>query len=175
MPSLVTSPITEQGKSHFSKIFITSSSLPFSAINNILSWLSLNSNSQAFIFFCLVGTLSRSIRIPDSPFALISDVEQIIPAAPISCIPTTAPVCITSKQASNNFFSWKGSPTCTAGKSSALSAVISAEANEAPPIPSLPVALPTNITGLPAPFAIAETVSPASTIPTLIAFTNGLV
>ena len=52
---------------------------------------------------------------------------------------------------------------------------ISAEVNEAPPIPSLPVALPTNITGLPFPFAVAETVSPAFTIPTLIAFTSGLV
>ena len=39
-----------------------------------------------------VGTLSRSIRIPTPPLALISEVEQMIPAAPISCMPTTAPV-----------------------------------------------------------------------------------
>ena len=140
------------------------------------SWLSLSNNSQGFISFWRVGTLSKSILIPASPFALISDVEQIIPAAPISCIPTTAPVCITSRQASNNFFSWKGSPTCTAGKSSALSAVISADAKLAPPIPSLPVALPTKKTGLPFTLPeVAETVPPFFKIPTLMAFTNGLV
>ena len=115
------------------------------------------------------------MRIPTCPFALISAVEQIIPAAPISCIPTTPPVSMTSKQASNNFFSWNGSPTCTAGNSSTLSAVISAEAKLAPPIPSLPVALPTKNTGLPFPNAMALTVLPAFTIPTLMAFTKGLV
>ena len=41
----------------------------------------------------------------------------MIPAAPISCIPTIASVCPNSNVASNNSFSWKGSPTCTAGKS----------------------------------------------------------
>ena len=113
--------------------------------------------------------------MPTSPLALVSAVEQIIPAAPISCIPATAPVGITSRQASNNFFSWKGSPTCTAGRSSILFSVISAEANAAPPIPSLPVALPTINTGLPTPTAVALTVVPNFTMPTLIAFTNGLV
>ena len=113
--------------------------------------------------------------MPTSPFALVSAVEQIMPAAPISCMPATAPVGITSRQASNNFFSWKGSPTCTAGRSSILFSVISAEANAAPPIPSLPVALPTIKTGLPTPTAVALTVVPNFTMPTLIAFTNGLV
>ena len=182
IPSSVTSPISLQGKSHFSNISITSFSFPFSTTSNILSWLSLRRSSQAFIpacpvgrSFCRVGTFSRSIRIPAFPLALISAVEHIIPAAPISCMPTTAPVCITSRQASSNFFSWKGSPTCTAGRSAALSSVISALANEAPPIPSLPVALPTKNTGFPFPSAVAETVSPFFKMPTLIAFTSGFV
>ena len=48
-------------------------------------------------------------------------------------------------------------------------------AKDAPPIPSLPVALPTKNTGLPVPLAVADIVSPFFTIPTLMALTKGLV
>ena len=98
-----------------------------------------------------VGTLERSMIIPCSPLADISEVEQIIPAAPISCIPITQPASIISKEASNNNFSWNGSPTWTAGNFSEDLAVISSEAKLAPPIPSFPVAEPTIKTPFPTP------------------------
>ena len=75
------------------------------------SWLSLSNSSQAFMFCWRLGTLSRSMRMPTPPLALVSAVEQMMPAAPMSYMPTSAPVGITSRQASSSFFSWKGSPT----------------------------------------------------------------
>ena len=93
--------------------------------------------------FSLAGILSKSSSIPTLPFSAISAVEQVKPAAPISWAATTAPVLKASKQASTNDFSKKGSPTCTAGRSSKDSSVNSAEAKLAPPIPSLPVVEPT--------------------------------
>ena len=42
---------------------------------------------------------------------LISQDEHVIPAAPMSCIPTTASVSANSIVASNKSFSMKGSPT----------------------------------------------------------------
>ena len=56
--------------------------------------------------------------IPTSPFEAISEQLQVRPAAPISCAAITYPVLKASKQASINPFSRKGSPTCTAGRSS---------------------------------------------------------
>ena len=96
-----------------------------------------------------------------------------MPAAPMSCIPTTASVAASSRVASSNSFSVKGSPTCTLGRSSALSAVMSFEANDAPWMPSLPVALPTMYTGLPGPPAFDEMMWSACTMPTDMAFTSG--
>ena len=98
------------------------------------------------------------MRIPAPPLADISLVEHVIPAAPISCIPMSAPVLITSRLASRSNFSWKGSPTCTAGKSSSAFSDKSFEAKAAPAIPSFPVAAPTMYTGFPAPCAVADTV-----------------
>ena len=49
--------------------------------------------------------------MPTPPLAAISEVEQVIPAAPISCAATTAPVLNASKQASIKDFSINGSPT----------------------------------------------------------------
>ena len=46
-------------------------------------------------------------------------VEQVNPAAPMSWMPTSASLFITSRQASRSSFSMKGSPTCTAGRFSA--------------------------------------------------------
>ncbi len=54
---------------------------------------------------CLVGTLSNQISIPKPSFPLISEVEQVIPAAPMSCMPTIASVLASSKEASSNNFS----------------------------------------------------------------------
>ena len=171
----VTTPISSHERSHLSKISFTICSLPFSTTTNILSWDSERRISQSFIFFCLVGTLSKLISIPWFPAALISFVEQVIPAAPISCIPTIASVLDNSKVASNNNFSWNGSPTWTAGKSSAESSVISLEAKEAPCIPSLPVREPTIKIGFPTPDDVADIISPFFIIPAEKAFTSGLV
>ena len=111
--------------------------------------------------------------MPTSPAALISEVEQVMPAAPMSCMPTTAVVLDNSRVASRSNFSWNGSPTCTEGKSSALSSVMSLDANDAPWMPSLPVADPTMYTGLPGPAAVAEMILSASKMPTDIALTRG--
>ncbi len=108
------------------------------------------------------------------PLADISEVEQIIPAAPISCIPTIRPLSLSSKVASNNNFSINGSPTCTLGMSSAEFSCKSALAKVVPCIPSLPVEEPTIYTGFPTPFAVAEIILFVSPIPTDIAFTSGL-
>ena len=61
----------------------------------------------------LAGIKSKSNSIPTPPLSAISEVEQVNPAAPISCAATTAPVLKASKQASTKDFSKKGSPTCT--------------------------------------------------------------
>src|SRR5690606_32301324 len=101
--------------------------------------------------------------------------EQVIPAAPISCIPTIAFVSANSIVASNNNFSINGSPTCTEGKSDADSSVISFEAKAAPAIPSFPVDEPTINTGFPGPFDVAEITFLGSMIPAENAFTSGFV
>ena len=92
----------------------------------------------------------------------------------MSCAATTAPVLKAAKQASTRDFSKKGSPTCTAGRSSIESSVNSALAKLAPPIPSLPVVEPTYKTGLPMPEAPDLTISSVSISPSAIALTKGL-
>ena len=62
------------------------------------------------------GTLATSISTPAPPREPISHVEQVKPAAPMSWMPTSASVFITSRQASSSSFSMNGSPTCTAGR-----------------------------------------------------------
>ncbi len=89
------------------------------------------------------GTLSMSISTPVPARAPISEVEQVRPAAPMSWIPTTAPVLSASRQASSRTFSMKGSPTWTVGRRSSLPSPNSAEAMVAPWIPSRPVFAPT--------------------------------
>ena len=78
------------------------------------------------------GTLSSSMRMPQPPLALISEVLHIMPAAPISCMPTMASVCASSSVASSKSFSAKGSPTWMEGISLAESSVMFAEANVLP-------------------------------------------
>ena len=79
------------------------------------------------------GTSARSISMPLSPRLAVSQVEQVSPAAPMSCTPTTASGCWkSSRQASSKSFSMNGSPTCTAGRSAFDSSVRSREAKAAP-------------------------------------------
>ncbi len=89
------------------------------------------------------GTCITSTFMPTPPRDPISDVEQVKPAAPMSWMPTTAPVFITSRQASIRSFSMNGSPTCTAGRFSADFSSNSADAMVAPWMPSRPVFAPT--------------------------------
>ena len=90
-----------------------------------------------------LGTLATSTSIPVPARDPISEVEQVSPAAPMSWIPTTAPVFNASRHASSSTFSMKGSPTWTVGRFSSLPAPSSAEAMVAPWIPSRPVLAPT--------------------------------
>ena len=89
------------------------------------------------------GTWSSSTSSPTPPRAPISQVEQVSPAAPISWMPTTAPVRIASMQASSSSFSMKGSPTCTLGRFCSAPSLNSSLAMVAPWIPSRPVFAPT--------------------------------
>src|SRR5208282_5158671 len=66
------------------------------------------------MFGARCGTLSNSISMPVPARAAVSQVEQVKPAAPMSCMPATAPVASNSRHASHTSFSMKGSPTCTA-------------------------------------------------------------
>ncbi len=81
--------------------------------------------------------------MPLPPRELISEVAQVSPAAPMSWMPTSASVFITSRHASMSSFSMKGSPTCTAGRFSAEASSNSADAMVAPWMPSRPVLAPT--------------------------------
>src|SRR5438046_1933586 len=86
-----------------------------------------------------VGTASRSRSTPRSPLAPISTAEHVSPAAPMSWIAMTQPFSMISRQASNSSFSAKGSPTWTVGRFSSDFSSNSAEAIEAPSLPSRPV------------------------------------
>ena len=83
------------------------------------------------------------MSMPTPPFSLISHDEHVMPAAPMSCIPTTAPVLMASRLASSRSFSVNGSPTCTLGRFASDASAISSLANVAPWMPSRPVAEPT--------------------------------
>ena len=78
------------------------------------------------------GTRATSISIPVPAREPISEVAQVRPAAPMSWMPTSASVRITSRQASSSSFSMNGSPTCTAGHFSSSFSSNSAEAIVAP-------------------------------------------
>ena len=89
------------------------------------------------------GTRATSMSMPAPPRAPISHDEQVRPAAPMSCRPTSASVCRTSRHASSSSFSMNGSPTCTFGRFSADASSNSADAIVAPWMPSRPVFAPT--------------------------------
>ena len=71
--------------------------------------------------------------MPTPPREAISHDELVSPAAPMSWIPTTPPVAITSRHASSSSFSRNGSPTCTLGRFCCDSSVNSAEASSDAP------------------------------------------
>ena len=89
------------------------------------------------------GTRESSTSIPVPARAGISEQAQARPAAPMSWMPTTAPVPIASRQASSRSFSVNGSPTCTVGRRSSAPSSKVAEAMVAPWMPSRPVLAPT--------------------------------
>ena len=62
----------------------------------------------------------------------ISEQAQARPAAPMSWMPSTAPVSMASRQASRRSFSVNGSPTCTVGRRSSAPSSKVAEAMVAP-------------------------------------------
>ena len=72
------------------------------------------------MFASRCGTASRCSLMPSPPLSPISTAEQVRPAAPMSWIEITAPVAISSRQASIRRFSVNGSPTCTVGRLSSI-------------------------------------------------------
>ena len=88
------------------------------------------------------GTLSSSRSTPRLPLAPISTAEQVSPAAPMSWMAMTQPLCMISRQASSRSFSENGSPTCTVGRFSSAPSPNSADAMLAPWMPSRPVLEP---------------------------------
>jgi len=60
-----------------------------------------------------------SIQTPVPLLLAHSTTALVMPAAPRSCIPTTASLCSASRQASMSSFSRKGLPTWTVGRWSA--------------------------------------------------------
>ena len=110
-------------------------------MRSIRSWDSLSSTSSAVMPSSRRGTRLRSISIPTPPRADISARAQVSPAAPISWIAMTAPEARASRLASMSSLPVNGSPICTAERSRG-SPASSADAKEAPWIPSRPVRAP---------------------------------
>src|SRR5699024_7730834 len=115
----ITSPTAQASTSCLVKISMISCSRPFSTTSNILSCVSDNIISYADILSSACGTKSKFNNIPVPAADAISLPDDVKPAAPISCIPTSASWLITSKQASINFFSKCGFPA--AGDASSFS------------------------------------------------------
>ena len=89
-------------------------------------------DSESMISYGVIPVSRCGTCMPAPPRDPISQVEQVSPAAPMSCTPINASVAISSRHASSSSFSMKGSPTCTAGRFSADLSSNSAEAIVAP-------------------------------------------
>ena len=87
----------------------------------------------------------------------VSEMAQVMPAAPRSWRPSTRPPSISSRLASMSSFSANGSPTCTVGRLAPDSSPkVALASTDAPPIPSRPVAEPKRTARLPGPGAAAR-------------------
>ena len=120
------------------------------------------------------GTRERSRVSPHPARAAISNAEEVSPAAPMSWIPTTRPLPISSRQHSISSFSVKGSPTCTVGRFSLALSSKTSEAMVAPWMPSRPVFDPRYTTLLPGPEARPKNRPSARATPTHMTFTRTL-
>jgi hypothetical protein len=171
--SAITSPITAAVRSHLARMASTSLSRPLRATTSMRSCDSLSRISYGVMPGSRTGTFVTSIVTPTSPRAAISADDEVSPAAPMSWIATIAPLRISSRLASSSSFSVNGSPTCTCGRRSSLSADRSVEANDAPWMPSRPVRAPTAMMGFPTPCATARMSSSSRSSPTHMALTSG--
>ena len=139
----MTVPIPTASRSHLAKVQRTSSSRPRAATSSMRSCDSDSMISYGVIPASRWGTREASISMPMPARAGISEQAHASPAAPMSWMPTIAPVAMASRQASSSSFSVNGSPTCTVGRrSSAVSSKV-ADAMVAPWMPSRPVLAPT--------------------------------
>lgn len=137
--------------SHFSQMARKRSTFSGSTTAHMRSCDSLMRISSGESVESRSGTSSRVTRIPPEPLEASSLVAQESPAAPRSWMPTTSFSANASRVHSMRSFSWKGSPTWTAGRLLGLAPAASAadvsvkvsEARiEAPPMPSPPVRAP---------------------------------
>ena len=117
------------------------------------SWLSESRISYGVMPGSRTGTSAVSITTPLPERPAISEALEVMPAAPMSWMPTMWPLRMSSRLASSRSFSVKGSPTCTWGRLASESSPSSSLAKVAPWMPSRPVRAPTAISVLPSPWA----------------------
>ncbi len=129
--------------SHFSQISRKRSTFAGSTTAHIRSCDSLMRISSGESVESRSGTSSRVTVMPPEPLDANSLVAQESPAAPRSWMPTTSFSAKASRVHSMSSFSWKGSPTWTAGRFDGLaSSKVSDARIDAPPMPSPPVRAP---------------------------------
>ncbi len=129
--------------SHFSQISMKRSTCCGSTIAHIRSCDSLMRISSGESVASRSGTVSSSTRMPPEPAEASSEVAQDRPAPPRSWMPATSFSLKISRVHSMRSFSWKGSPTWTAGRLVGLvSSKVSEARTETPPMPSPPVRAP---------------------------------
>ncbi len=174
-PSSVTFPITATGRPQRSQTARTASQRSGRTIASIRSWDSEIITSNGSMPGSRRGIEPSSIRIPVPARSAVSDVAQVIPAAPRSCSPSTRPRSISSREASMSSFSANGSPTWTLGRLDvSASPNVALARTLAPPIPSRPVVEPKSTTRLPGPGAAARVSSRSSSRPIAMTLTSGL-
>ncbi len=108
--SSVTRPMIATGKSQRAQTARTASQRCGSTMATIRSWDSLIMTSNGSRPGSRRGIASRSTRIPVPPRSAVSQVAQVMPAAPRSWMLTTSPFAISSRVASISSFSANGSP-----------------------------------------------------------------
>ncbi|MDQ0933854.1 hypothetical protein QFZ49_003794 [Streptomyces turgidiscabies] len=170
----MTSPITVAMTSHLSQMARNRSTFSGSTTAHMRSCDSLMRISSGESVESRRGTSSRVTRMPPEPLDASSDVAQERPAAPRSWMPTTSFSANASRVHSMSSFSWKGSPTWTAGRLDGFASSKVSEARiDAPPMPSPPVRAPYRMTLLPVPDAFARWMSSCRITPIAPALTSG--